>query len=122
MTILKPNTSLKKRLLPSASKWHWALLIAGLLAIAAHFALRWVAVPNIYTVADADIPLLVVIVLGGVPIVLQILLRLIRGDFGADLLAVLALVTGAWLGEYLAAVLIILMLAGGKALEAYAMM
>ena len=121
MTILKPNTSLKKRLLPSASKWHWALLIAGLLAIAAHFALRWVAVPNIYTVADADIPLLVVIVLGGVPIVLQILLRLIRGDFGADLLAVLALVTGAWLGEYLAAVLIILMLAGGKALEAYAM-
>jgi|GEM_PF-6035374 len=41
--------------------------------------------------------------------------------FGADLLAVLALVTGAWLGEYLAAVLIIIMLAGGRALETYAM-
>ncbi len=122
MTTLKPNTSSKKQILPpSASRWHWALLVAGLLVIAVHFALRWLALPQIYTVATADIPLLIVIVMGGVPIVLQILLRLIRGDFGADLLAALALVTGAWLGEYLAAVLIILMLAGGKALEAYAM-
>lgn len=122
MTMHKPNTTLKKQtILPSASRWHWALLIAGLLAIAAHFTLRWVAVPHIYTASAADIPLLIVIVLGGIPIGIKIILRLLHGDFGADLLAVLALVTGAWLGEYLAAVLIVLMLAGGKALEAYAM-
>ncbi|QQR69902.1 MAG: heavy metal translocating P-type ATPase [Alphaproteobacteria bacterium] len=93
----------------------------GLLAITAHFALRWVGLPNIYSMAAADIPLLVAIVIGGIPLVLQILIRLIHRDFGADFLAVLALITGAWLGEYLAAVLIILMLAGGKALESYAM-
>ena len=46
---------------------------------------------------------------------------MLHGNFGADLLAVVALVTGAWLGEYLAAVLIVLMLAGGQALEAYAL-
>ncbi len=107
--------------LSSASRGHWALLIAGVLAIAAHFALRWAGLSNGHAFSVANIPLLVVIVVGGVPIVLHILLKLIRGDFGADLLAVLALITGAWLGEYLAAVLIILMLAGGKALEAYAL-
>mgnify|MGYP002137180696 FL=1 len=37
------------------------------------------------------------------------------------MLAVIALLTGLWVGEYLAAVLIILMLAGGQVLEAYAM-
>lgn len=121
MTILTPNASSKTPTIPSAARWHWVLLIVGLLAIAIHFALRWQELPKIYTVDVADIPLLIVVVIGGVPIVLQILLRLIRCDFGADLLAVLALVTGVWLGEYLAAVLIILMLAGGQALEFYAM-
>ncbi len=117
----RDNRIQEKIFLPTASRWHWVLLMAGLLAITAHLVLRWVATPNIHSAAAADIPLLIVIVLGGIPIGLQIFLRLLRGDFGADLLAVLALVTGVWLGEYLAAVLIILMLAGGKALEAYAM-
>jgi len=111
----------QKIVLPAASRWNWALLLAGLLSIAACFALRWARLPDIHTVAVADIPLLMVVIFGGVPLVLQILVRLARGDFGADFLAILALMTGAWLGEYLAAVLIILMLAGGKALEAYAM-
>ena len=77
--------------------------------------------PALYSVAAKDIPLLSVIILGGIPLTFQILRKMLRGDFGADLLAILALVTGAWLGEYLAAVLIILMLSGGQALEAYAM-
>ncbi len=102
------------------SRWSWALCLAGLLAIATHFALVLAHFPNFYSVALADVPLLAVIGVGGIPLVLQIARRLLRGDFGADLLAVLALVTGAVLGEYLAAVLIILMLAGGKTLEAYA--
>ncbi len=106
---------------PAASRWHWALVVASFFAITLHFALRWAEVPQLYLMRSEDIALLAVIILGGIPLIFYILLKLLRGDLGADLLAVLALVTGVWLGEYLAAVLIILMLAGGKALEAYAM-
>lgn len=101
---------------PTASRWHWILASGSVLAIAAHFSLRWTGYP-----ATTDIPLIVAIVAGGIPLVLHILWKLFRGDLGADLLAVLALATSVLLGEYLAAVLIILMLAGGRALEAYAM-
>lgn len=107
--------------LPSASRWYWGLLILSLMAIVLHFSLRWAGLSPVATLAAADIPLVCVIILGGIPLLFQILLKLFCGDFGADLLAVLALVTGAWLGEYLAAVLIIMMLSGGQALEAYAM-
>ncbi len=114
-------STVKRGLIPTTSYWHWALLILSLLAVAVHFALRWAGLPAVIGVEAADIPLLVVIVIGGAPLVLQILLKIMRRDFGADLLAVLALVTAAWLGEYLAAVLIIIMLSGGQALEVYAM-
>ncbi len=111
-----PNTSL-----PPASRRDWVLSAVCLLAITLHFMLRLMHLPPVGTLAAADIPLIAVILPGGIPLVLRILLKLFRGDFGADLLAVLAFITGAWLGEYLAAVLIILMLSGGQALEAYAM-
>jgi heavy metal translocating P-type ATPase len=112
---------LKKQItLPAATHWHWILVGGSLLAIAAHFFLRWAGLSPIGALAAADIPLVATIILGGIPLVFQILWKLLRRDLGADLLAVLALVTGAWLGEYLAAVLIILMLAGGRALETYA--
>lgn len=106
---------------PPASRWHLALLTLCLIAIAMHFALRWAGLLHVVGMVAADIPLLSVIAIGGIPLALQILRKLLHGDFGADLLAVLALVTAAWLGEYLAAVLIILMLSGGQALESYAM-
>lgn len=92
-----------------------------MIAIVVHFALRWASFPAVIGWAAADVPLLTVIAIGGIPLVLQILRKLLHGDLGADLLAVLALVTAAWLGEYIAAVLIIIMLSGGQALEAYAM-
>lgn len=69
----------------------------------------------------AHLPLLIVITLGGIPLILQIIFKLIKGDLGADSLAALALITGVILHEYLAANLIILMLASGQALEHYAM-
>lgn len=87
------------------------LLAAGaLLAIVVHYVLQ-----------GAALPLQLIIGVGGVPLLLQIAVKLYRGNFGADLLAAIALVTAAAIGEYLAAVLIILMLAGGQALETYAM-
>lgn len=66
-------------------------------------------------------PLLTIIAIGSVPILWQIIRKLINLDLGADILAALALITATILGEYLAAVLIIIMLAGGQELESYAM-
>lgn len=65
-------------------------------------------------------PLVVALVLGGVPLVWELLRKLLRAEFGSDLLAGISIVTGVLLGEYLAATLVVLMLSGGEALEAYA--
>jgi len=110
-----------KTMLPPPARWHWALSAASLAAMALHFALRGVQLQPAGGWAAADIPLLAVIVLGGVPLVLHILRKIAKGDLGADLLAAVALSTAAALGEYLAAVLIVLMLSGGRVLESYAM-
>jgi heavy metal translocating P-type ATPase len=65
----------------------------------------------------ADIPLVAMLVLGGVPLVAGLLRNLVAGEFGSDLLAGISIVTSVILGEYLAGVLVVLMLSGGEALE-----
>ncbi|GHD52892.1 cadmium-translocating P-type ATPase [Mycetocola manganoxydans] len=45
---------------------------------------------------------------------------LLRREFGLDILAVTAIVSTVVVGEYIAALLVVLMLTGGEALEAYA--
>lgn len=98
-----------------------AILIVTLLAMTVHFALRWAPVGPVAGHAAADIPLFVLFLLGGVPIIGQLSLKFLRREMGADFLAAIAFVTGVWLGEYLAASLIVLMLTGGQVLEAFAM-
>ena len=68
-----------------------------------------------------NMPLLFIIVIGGIPLFLQIIIKLLNRNIGADSLAAIALITGVILHEYLAATLIILMLASGQTLERYAM-
>ena len=68
----------------------------------------------------ADVPLAVMLVLGGMPLVFGLLQDLFSGRFGADLLAGISIVTSVLLGEYLAGVLVVLMLSGGEALESRA--
>lgn len=65
----------------------------------------------------ADLPLVFMLLVGGVPLVAGLLRNLLRGEFGSDLLAGLSIVTSVILGEYLAGVLVVLMLSGGEALE-----
>ena len=65
-------------------------------------------------------PLYMVLLVGGIPLVFQITAKFLRGDFGADLLAGLSIVTAVLLGEHLAGSLVILMLASGEVLETYA--
>jgi heavy metal translocating P-type ATPase len=67
-----------------------------------------------------DLPLLAVLVLGGLPLLAELAGKLIRFEFGSDLLAGISIVTAVLLGEYLAGALVVLMLSGGEAVEAYA--
>jgi heavy metal translocating P-type ATPase len=67
-----------------------------------------------------ELPLILCLGLGGTYLVLGLLIKLTRGEFGSDLLAGLSIVTSVLLGEYLAGSLVVLMLSGGGALEAYA--
>ena len=68
----------------------------------------------------ALVPLWIVLGIGIGPIVFEVIQKARNNDFGADILAVIALLTSVVLGEYLAGVLIVLMLAGGQTLEQFA--
>lgn len=65
-------------------------------------------------------PLYVVVVFGGIPLVLTLATKLIHAQFGSDLLAGISIVTAVVLEQYLAGSLVVLMLSGGTAIEAYA--
>jgi heavy metal translocating P-type ATPase len=65
-------------------------------------------------------PLWVALLLGGGPLVWDLLQKVWQREFGADLIAGISIVTSLLLGEYLAGTLVVLMLSGGEALEAYA--
>ena len=58
--------------------------------------------------------------LAAFPLVAGLVIRLVRFEFSSDLLAGISIVTSVVLGEYLAGTLVVLMLSGGQALEAYA--
>jgi len=73
-----------------------------------------------FSLVLAELPLLSVLLFGGVPLLYQLLKKLLHGDFGADLLAGIAIVTSALLDEYLAGSLVVMMLSGGAVLELYA--
>jgi len=95
------------------------LIIAALaiLGIAVHLILRFA----MHTGAFAHtLPLWIVLALGGAPLVVQLLSKLVKFEFGSDLLAGISIVTAVLLGEYLAGALVVLMLSGGEALESYA--
>ncbi len=74
----------------------------------------------LFTAKQVQLPLIAILVLGGLPLLFQLLAKLFRGDFGSDLLAGLSIVTAVCLDEYLAGSLVVLMLSGGAALETYA--
>lgn len=52
--------------------------------------------------------------------VIDMVRDILRGNFGLDILAVVAMIAALAVGEYLAAMIVVLMLTGGEALEDYA--
>jgi heavy metal translocating P-type ATPase len=110
---------------PEPSPWQTKeILIAAvaIVAIVVHLVLRYTVgtETSVGRVSIASIPLLVALVVGGIPLVGELAFRLIRFDFSSDLLAGISIVTAVLLGEYLAGTLVVLMLSGGQAIEAFA--
>ncbi|HEY8747090.1 MAG TPA: heavy metal translocating P-type ATPase [Tepidisphaeraceae bacterium] len=104
----------------TARLWaHRQEIIAALaiLGIAAHLLLRFAFHTAQFT---RDLPLQITLILGGLPLVVELAIRIIRRQFGSDLLAGISIVTSVVLHQYLAGALVVLMLSGGEALEAYA--
>ena len=94
----------------------------ALACLAAHLALRWSpwAAQRLGSLSFDKLPLVAGLLFGGLPLVIGLLAKLARREFGSDLLAGLSIVTSVFLGEYLAGTMVVLMLSGGEALEAFA--
>ena len=87
-------------------------------AIASYLVLRF----GVRTTPGAyQIPLLVTLALGGLPLLADLLRKLLKREFGSDLLGGISIITSILLGEFLAGSIIVLMLSGGEALESYAL-
>jgi heavy metal translocating P-type ATPase len=107
---------------PSTNRPQAVIAAGAVAAIAAHQLIRYglrVESP-VAGLRVADLPLLAALVLGGGPLVVDLAGKLLRGEFGSDLLAGVSIVTAVLLGEYLAGTFVVLMLSGGEALEGYA--
>jgi heavy metal translocating P-type ATPase len=93
--------------------------IAGLtlLAIALHVVLKYLLH---FPALPANAPLFAALLIGGIPLVWVLLKKLVRREFGSDLLAGVSILTAIVLREYLVATIVVLMLSGGEALEEFA--
>jgi heavy metal translocating P-type ATPase len=105
---------------PSTGPWHHKTTIIAALSLAAillHLVLRFgfQAAPG-----TARMPLLAALAFG-LPLLYDLIRKLLRREFGSDLLGGISIVTSIILGEYLAGSIIVLMLSGGEALESYAL-
>lgn len=134
----------KKQQVVATSKYENGIAVLSILGIGCYLLLRFVfdighdvytlslnaaltsAIAPLYqgqttfSTALVQLPLLAVLLLGGMPLLYQLTVKLCHGDFGADLLAGISIVTAILLNEYLAGSLVVLMLSGGAALEHYA--
>nr|WP_298860868.1 heavy metal translocating P-type ATPase [uncultured Gimesia sp.] len=93
------------------------IAVFTIIMIAVHLILRFG-----FTSSDfaQNFPLWAVLAFGGTPLVWGLLVKMVQREFGSDLLAGISIVVSILLDEYLAGSLVVLMLSGGEALEAYA--
>jgi heavy metal translocating P-type ATPase len=98
------------------------IAVFTLALVGLHLLLRFSIRPSgeVLGLPVSELPLVATLVFGGIPLVLALLAKVIRREFGSDLLAGMSIITSVVLHEYLAGSLVVLMLSGGEALEAYA--
>jgi heavy metal translocating P-type ATPase len=87
------------------------------IAIFLHLVLRYGARAPLRV---ATVPLIAALLVGGTPLVFDLAKKLMRREFGSDLLAGVSILTAVLLGQYLVAAIVVLMLSGGSALEEFA--
>jgi len=80
----------------------------------------WLRFGSARAPAWANVPLLVVLLAGGLPLVVVLVWRGVHGQFGADHLAGISIVASVLLDEFLAGSIVVLMLSGGNSLEQFA--
>ena len=107
----------KTSLLWTQSRWRTALACLSLSGILLHLMLRYML--NLHGIS-ANAPLFLVLLIGGVPLLWELAAKAIKREFGSDLLAGISIVTATLEREYLVAAIVVLMLSGGTALEAFA--
>ena len=94
--------------------WHRKTTVIAALSVAAilaHLALRF----GFHTTPTTSrIPLLITLAIGGVPLMYDLIRKLLKREFGSDLLGGISIITSVLLGEYLAGSIIVLMLAEGR--------
>jgi heavy metal translocating P-type ATPase len=121
----EPFPPLGEQAVPTSHSWTqrlWQLIkrypipCGSLLLMAVSFVL-WLAGRSDL----ANWGLLAVVLLGGLPLLWETIWQLFHKEFSIDVIAVLAISGSFLLGQYLAGALIVLMLSGGEALEAYAL-
>ena len=94
------------------------IAVLSIIGIVSHLVLRF----GFHSTAGTyQIPLLVTLAVGGLPLLYDLLRKLLKREFGSDLLGGISIITSVLLGEYLAGSIIVLMLGGGEALESYAL-
>lgn len=103
------------------SHFHIMLVVLLSFMIVIHLVLKSFVIRPMLGIPIENLPLLLAILGGGFPLLSQIILKVSKGDFGADLLAVIAIIAAVILDHYLAAILIMIMLASGQALEHFAL-
>ena|SRR5438309_1439150 len=84
---------------------HTLIALLALVAILVHLALRSLSG---LTRVSTSAPLVAVLLIGGVPQVLNLLSRGLRGEFGSDHLAGVSIVASVLLDEYLAGAIVVI--------------
>jgi heavy metal translocating P-type ATPase len=92
------------------------IALLALVAIVCHAVLRY----GLFAAVPATAPLIAVLIVGGLPLIVGLAGRALRGQFGADHLAGISIAASVLLDEYLAGTIVVLMLSGGNTLEAFA--
>lgn len=93
------------------------IAILAVICIITHLALRFI-IPSLQPYSLYS--LYIALVLGGTPLIFELMRKLLHFDFGSDLLAGMSIITSVLLQEYLAGSLVVLMLSGGQSLESFA--
>jgi len=102
---------------PGAQSRETYIAVLAAAGIAAYFALHYLVGvrAEIY-----NLPLYLTLAVGGLPLLIGLARRLLKAEFGSDLLAGISILSSVLLGQYLVGSIIVLMLSGGAALEQFA--